>query len=276
VQIEMPLEDIPQELLEDIGHSLQHYLVPLFVLTEREPVPRLRFIGSGTLVEIQRTRYILTAAHVWSETEGAGRIGVILTATPSAFTIERNLIYDQNLRKPEYGEWGPDLALLTIPRSDASTIAAHKSFVNLGRQKAMFGTHPPATEKGCWAVTGMVGEFSRTKLIPESKRIEAVSQARAFFSVVLQTHQRDGYDYLDLGAKLELPGVPSKFGGISGGGLWEIGLKKSKSGAIAWDEKLNFRGVAFWESAPSDHRRVIRCHGPRSIFEKAWREWGLP
>ena len=75
---------------------------------------------------------------------------------------------------------------------------------------------------------------------------------------------------------MKLCGVPSSFGGVSGGGLWEVGLSMEKSRAISWDGRRRFRGVVFWQSAISDGRRVIRCHGPQSIFEKVWELRALP
>jgi len=229
-------------------------------------------------VEIQGSHYILTAAHVWHETRDCDQVGLVLTASPSKFVIPRRTIFVKQLwdsENPEY-ERGPDLALLQLARPDVSTIAARKSFLNLAQQKTTLAVHPSATEKGLWAVTGMVGEFSSIQRFPDVKTIEAIARAQAFFSTVQQTHQRGGYDYFDLGAELKLPGVPSSFGGVSGGGLWEVGLSMAKSGTISWDEKRHFRGVAFWQSGPFDGRRVIRCHGPRSIFESAWESWELP
>ena len=155
-------------------------------------------------------------------------------------------------------------------------IAAHKSFLNLTQQRATLGEHPAKTEKGLWAVTGMVAEFSGLQCRPEVQAIEANVQARAFFSLIRETHDRHGYDYLDASVMPALPSVPSTFGGVSGGGLWEVSLSMTRSGHIAWDGKRHFRGVAFWESPVADGRRVIRCHGPRSTLETAWKAWALP
>jgi len=122
----------------------------------------------------------------------------------------------------------------------------------------------------------MVGQFTTVKRDHEARAVQIQMASRAFFTCITDGHDRDGYDYLDVGAKLDLPGTPSTFGGVSGGGLWEIGLVM-KSGTISWDGKRYFRGVAFWESPLTDgRRRVIRCHGPRSIFEVAWQSWQLP
>lgn len=172
--------------------------------------------------------------------------------------------------------WGPDLALLEVAPSYVSTIKTYKSFLNLSRQKAELAKYPPNIEKGFWAITGMVEEFSNVQHHPEIKTVTANVICRAFFSTIHKAHDHKDYDYIDAGAKLELPDVPLSFGGISGGGLWQVDLSMDKSGTISWDGKRHFRGVAFWQSKPSDGRRVIRCHGPRSVFEKAWTEWELP
>ena len=263
-------------MFDEVGLQLQDYLVPLYVLRSHNAEPQLRFIGSGTLVQIQATYHILTAAHVWHEARNVEQIGLVLTAYPSRFLMPREAISAKQLWKRETPEWGPDLALLELARPFVSTIAAYKSFLNLALHRAMFASHTPATEKGLWAVTGLVGQFSEVQRLPETRTIGATAQARAFFSLVQQTHWRDGYDYLDPGVKLQLSGVPLSFGGVSGGGLWEVGLSMAKSGAPSWDGRRCFRGVAFWQSQPSDGRCVIRCHGPRSIFEKAWESWELP
>jgi len=122
----------------------------------------------------------------------------------------------------------------------------------------------------------MVGEFSEVQRHPDAETIEGTAHARAFLSAVCETHWRNGYDYVEPRARLDLPGVPSTFRGVSGGGLWQVGLSMTKSGTVYFDGRRYFRGVAFWESEPSNGRRVIRCHGPRSIFERAWAEWRLP
>ena len=244
------------------------------MLSAGDPQPHFKLIGSGTLVEIDNTYHVLTAAHVWHEARGVDQIGLALTTYPSAFAIPCDAIRVKSVWSHENPEWGPDLALLELPRPLVSRIGAHKSFLNLRQQRSTLATHPPALGR-CWAVTGMVGQFSEVQSRPQDGIIEANIQARAFFSLIQQTHLREGYDYFDAGAKANLMGVPSSFGGLSGGGLWEIGLSMTKSGAISWDGQRHFRGVAFWQSRLSDGRRMIRCHGPQSVFERAWDSWAL-
>jgi hypothetical protein len=270
VSIGIRSRDIPQAVLDEVILSLKNYLVALYALLPEKPQPRLRFIGSGTLVEIEGSSYILTAAHVWHATREVEQIGLVLTDHQSSFMMSRDSICVKELWKGEVSEWGPDIALLKLSPLVIPTIAARKSCLNLARQKEALTSCPPATENGLWAITGMVGEFSEVQLHPETRTIEGHVHGTAFFSSVQQVHQRDGYDYFDLGANLQLPGVPSSFGGVSGGGLWEIKLSMTSSKEVSWDEKRYFRGVAFWQSEVSDGHRMIRCHGPKSIFEKTW------
>ena len=155
-------------------------------------------------MQVEGTHYILTAAHVWYETKYAEKIGLGLTANPSGFTMSRDAVCAKVLWNGVVSEWGPDLALLQLAPSDVSTIAACKSFLNLTQQKATFTVQPPDMEKGFWAVTGMVGKFSDVQTCQQTRTIRANIVERAMFSVIGQTLQLDGYDYLDLGVKSDL------------------------------------------------------------------------
>jgi hypothetical protein len=272
----IPIKDIPQGLMDEVMASLKNYVVAFSVVIPERPRSRLRMIGSGTLVEFEGAHYIMTAAHVWHATSVADQIALALTDHQSTFTIPRGSLLVKVLWSGELTEWGPDMALMKIPSSFIPTISAHKSFLNFALRKENFQTAPPTIENGLWAVTGMVGEFSEIQDHPETRRLEAHVHGEAFFSVVQDTHEHGGFDFFDLGADLRLTGVPSSFGGISGGGLWEIKLSRSASTKeIRWDQKRYLCGVAYWQSEGSTNRRVIRCHGPKSIYETAWERWAL-
>lgn len=272
------IEDIPQRVLDEVILALKNYLVALYTVLphKQQSQPQPIAIGSGTFVEIEDAYYILTAAHVWNEVRREDKIGLVLTDHQSSFMVLRDGISSKELWNGSISEWGPDIALLKLLPSDVSIIKAHKSFLNLSKQKGALAESPPVIEKGLWAITGMVGELTEVQLNPEQRTVTCHIHGEAFISAVQQTHEQNGYDYFDLGAKRDLPGVPSSFGGASGGGLWQIRLSKAESGEISWDEKRFFRGVAFWESKQPGGRMIIRCHGPKSIFEKAWSTWALP
>jgi hypothetical protein len=122
-------------VLDEVILSLKNYLVALYVLLPEKPQPRLRLIGSGTLVEIEGSSYILTAAHVWYATRGVEQIGLVLTEQQTSFMMPRDSICAKELWKGEVSEWGPDIALLKLAPAAISIITARKSFLNLALQK---------------------------------------------------------------------------------------------------------------------------------------------
>lgn len=276
LKVDMLIDDIPKSVMDDAGGSLEKFLIPILGQVKPDGLCELTPIGSGTLVRVDGICYILTASHVWQKTKQFENVHLVITDKRSEFSIPRDHIVAKELCNDQSPNLGPDLALLEIPQVDSPKIEAHKSFLNLSRQKDMLAERPPDIEKGLWAVTGLVGELTTVDRQTESRTSTTHAVGRALFTVVQQTHDYHGYDYFDMGAHLELDDVPKTFGGVSGGGLWQVCLSRDKTGKISWDGKRYFRGVAFWQSSVSDARRVIRCHGPKSIFDTAWTAWGLP
>jgi hypothetical protein len=212
--------------------------------------PAVDLAGSGTFVELAGRHYILTADHVWNKvtTERWEELAVALAAEGRPLPMPRGDVTAHRLGKPPYTEWGPDLALLEVPPELVATIKAKKSFLNLAKRRGMLKTHPPRMEKTLWAVMGMVAETSEVKPRTDSGLVPVNIRGEAFFGVTCTADERGGYDYLTTYAKTTLPGVPASFRGVSGGGLWEIGLSMKKStGEITWELEHHFRGVTFWE-----------------------------
>jgi hypothetical protein len=58
--------------------------------------------------------------------------------------------------------------------------------------------------------------------------------------------------------------MQGNFGGVSGGGVWEVYLYHSpETGELTWSNSLH--GVAFYQLPIVAEHRPIRCHGPESI-----------
>ena len=84
------------------------------------------------------------------------------------------------------------------------------------------------------------------------------------------SYHRDGeFDYIDAEAQLDdEDGNPKSLGGMSGGGLWAIPVRR-KAGdppGSEYFETVRFGGVIFWESDPAKDPRFLRAHGPISIY----------
>lgn len=258
-------------ILDQVEQGLRHYVVPILGLWDNRPIPDLRLIGTGTLIEVDGQGCILTAGHVWGTAITADSLHFLLM--PNRVRVELSVDDIEartNWRRDHPEEWGPDLALLEIPTEKLGAFKACKSFLDFERQRTDVSRNPPKTEKGLWAVYGVVSDFSSVTVDPENRSLDAQLVARAFFGGIVGTHSNMGYDYYDTRADMVLPGVPGSFGGVSGGGLWEVGLTISKTGVISWKGERHFRGVAFWESSVKEQQRIVRCHGPSSIFQQSW------
>jgi len=272
---EIKIGDIPEAFVESVLNGLKHYLVTMLGSSEPYPIP----FGSGTFVRVGNIRGILTAAHVWHKAKAYQEIFFILTDRVStAFSIKPRHISPKEIWGGEENEWGPDLAFMELAPNDAAELEGSKSFLNLSKQKIGLTKKPPDTDKGLWVITGLVAEFSRVEHKPEERAVLTTANCQAMFSIIHNTSECEGYDYFEAGARMGLEGVPESFGGVSGGGVWQVDIRKNEeTGDFYWDEKKYLRGVAFWEEdQPSEGLKAIRFHGPKSIFETAWKEWGFP
>ena len=64
--LDVSFDDIPQPVLDEVQRDIQHYFVPLLLLSPEDPWKPVGLGGSGTLVELAGRYHILTADHVWN------------------------------------------------------------------------------------------------------------------------------------------------------------------------------------------------------------------
>lgn len=67
---------------------------------------------------------------------------------------------------------------------------------------------------------------------------------------------------------IDIP-LPKNFGGISGGGLWQILLKDSSVDKFEPTCYI-LSGLAFYQSELKANKRLIRCHGRQSIYKNVY------
>jgi hypothetical protein len=67
-------------------------------------------------------------------------------------------------------------------------------------------------------------------------------------------------------------GYPTKYGGVSGGGIWMPTMQEMRNGEIDFVPLL--QGVVFYQSRPywKLTRRLLVGHGPRSIYGRLLQE----
>ena len=247
------------ELRLGIVREIGSYSVALFARTPTSKGQKYQLAGSGTLVIVDGTHYILTAAHVWEDVLKHGsQIGLSMPEGIShSFWLDVSAVTAAGLRAPNniWNEWGPDLVLLRIPPEYLGTIKAYKIFYDLLRDGKVDFTRDHAIVDMIIGAPYALGQFT-----PHHAEIAI---AGLFTKGNLRYHEHGGFDYLDCQLLPLEPDNFKDFGGISGGGLWEISFYSSPSGM---ERIYRLNGVAFYQLHTGDAEpRSIRCHGPKSI-----------
>jgi hypothetical protein len=265
VPVPIRLTEIPQDVLDEVREKPWTYTASVFALDGAQPLYR----GTATCVAASGKDYLLTAAHVWRELRG-DRFALCLDGDRLFMPIYKDLVEPTVFEPTGPSEWGPDLALIKLPAIDAAGIRRVKAFYNLDKRKPESGILV-GNDKGLWAVIGVPAEqsiFGKT---------EAVLKLRLFASVVVSAHQRDGFDYVDLGFYHEgRSDLPQSYGGLSGSGLWQAPITRSDSGVVSWNGQARLEGVAFYQKFTKEKEGVIRCHGRTSIYEQVLRRAAQP
>jgi len=257
-ETEEVLRDAKSGLQDAIIRDIGKFTVALLAVFESQGGFRLELAGTGTLVAVGDSHYILTARHVWEKVlKSARAIGITLKEhVHQEFLLDTRSILIFGPDAPEvFAEWGPDLVFLRVPPGRVGAINAYQTFYNLTRPRQT----EPGAELETWVLMGtpaVLGSF---------KERHADLQICGFFVWGNTPRQTRGeFDYLDIGVDVSLPGMPEGFGGVSGGGLWHVLIRRSESSVgIDWCNSLE--GVAFYQSDVANGRRTIRCHGDRSI-----------
>lgn len=68
---------------------------------------------------------------------------------------------------------------------------------------------------------------------------------------------------------------PDSYEGTSGGGLWQVTLKRDESQNIVADDVI-LRGVVFYQHPLVEGKTGLRCHGYKSIYDIAYSALSRP
>ncbi len=235
-----------------------------------------QLLGSGTLVSIDSTRAILTADHVLEKLPQT--VGLIFPTrfdnSPQAAPRLPAIISVDYLEKKRIGRGeqeadGPDLGILVLPRPIVSQhIPSTKTFYNLSKRRTRVEETPWPINRGIWALVGAPGEWTEDA-VPEAG-FARVKKCRGIMGVggVDKEYERGGFDYLEFVANYNTGYEgPNRFGGCSGGGLWHMRWSRTERGRLIIKDTL-LSGVAFYQSDCIDDKRIIRCHGRKSIYQR--------
>lgn len=229
-----------------------------------------QLIGSGTFVSIGNCYGILTVWHVVDLINEPCEIGFTLIEGVHRPTIDRQLIDIVTIAKPRRLGKGPDLAFINIPSEKAAEIEPYKNFYDLAVDRDEMLSKPPRRDASVWFVCGIPDE-----LTTDDEAEAGFLQMNSFHGLcgaggANRVYRRCGYDYVDSVVEYTDDSIlPSTFGGISGGGLWQVTYTGGPPD-IQPDRYL-LAGIPFAQTPIEGNLRSIVCHGWKSVYRKSYK-----
>jgi hypothetical protein len=256
--------------------TLSDYAIGFILLTPTEREARAELGGSGTLVTIDNMDGILTASHVVRLLDTKEYIGLVLPSRlePRVHNVLLDMKKCRRFDFPPEARWSyrPDMSFIIPPYDTLSTLKAKKVFYSLSKRRSEILEQPPAVNDGIWILSGCSQEWVSD--IPPEFGFKKGMLFKGMHGKGIITAAREDklgqFDYLSFGALYnELYSGPNSYGGISGGGLWQLLVSQEADGLKITDRVLS--GVAFCQSkkgiSPEGETHHIACHGRRSLYQ---------
>lgn len=253
------------EIIEAVRRHIVDHSIGLLRINSPNGQPR--FLGSGTLVERQDVRGVLTAQHVATAFPEGGTVGFGFREDEHVLKVTSDRLDVVVIATPSAPATGPDLAFVKFPPPEGSTIASVKSFVNLSHAEKRVQALGPETDRGFWCLAGVAAErVVREPSVTGFEHVLGCYGEIGWTGVDRRFEDASGFDFLELSVDYSSEDRPPQdFSGYSGGGVWHVPVRESADGVIIADNPV-FAGVAFYQSPIRSGRRLIRCHGPRSVY----------
>jgi len=267
---EIKITDISRQFFDSASSLIQNYSVALIKVVTRGDFEDGVLIGSGTLVDISNTLGVLTANHVIEALPNDGEIGFVISKQLHKFTLNARHLTKLTIAKGTTPSEGPDIGFIALPRETIGQMKALKSFYNLALRRERLAQAVLEIDRGVWCICGFPDVETR-----DLGRLRGFDSVRAFFCLcgyggVRNSRQIGGFDYFDFDVSYnDQIQPPSSFGGVSGGGLWQVIIGQNEHGEIEPKETL-LSGVAFYQSAIRDNVRTLICHGRNSVYSNVF------
>jgi hypothetical protein len=262
------LGELPTTLIEGICDRLRLFTIAFIRTDVRAHESGL--LGSGTLVTVGQTFAILTADHVLQVLPRHGRLGILLERTRAPHTVDTAGCAFVDIARGSSEAEGPDLGAVLLAPSIGGAIAAKKSFYNLDRQRERMLGDRPHIHDGAWVAQGFLEERSTIAVDADGR---GATKRFFHFSGIGGPDPpmtNAGFDYFDFPVTdAEARSEPVSWGGMSGGGLWQVPLAR-QDGEIVLRAPL-LSGVVYYQHPTTESTCGIRCHGPTSVYDLAYK-----
>lgn len=261
------VKDIPKDVIDSALQSISFYTVTF--LTEGQP-PDAELAGSGVLVRAADRYAILTADHV-AERLPTDRIPIFLERTAQAHSIDRTGVRVQKIARGDDNARGPDLAaIILLAPSIAASLGAKKSFFPLDNYRDRMLNNPGDVRDGAWFIQGFLQERTVIKADPEG------GYTKYFYNFTGVggpdgSEEVDGFDIFEYPVDhAKRSEAPKNFGGMSGGGIWQVLIRRNKSDRTVTHDRPILSGILFYQVPTTETQCGVRAHGRRSVYEKAY------
>jgi hypothetical protein len=240
--------------------------------------------GSGVLARAGKVGGILTCRHVVADIaqrakrKPDGILGLCANGSRSttlqstAMTLAEfkalPIIAFKSAKEAEQdASLGPDIAFVKLPENKMAALEALGTAVDLTVQSRLAGT--PSDKRGSLLsiATGVIAEGQECAF--EKNSAILVPFATSVISgEVTPMAASEYFDRLCFKPTRKETAYPSSFGGLSGGGVWQLLLDHDEAGAMKVSER-RLVGVAYYQTATDDagYRDIIG-HGPGSIYQR--------
>lgn len=264
------IADLPEAAVDAAIERIIRHTVALMRCDVNHGAETCRLIGTGTLITVDGTSGILTAAHVISQLSKQCSLGVISSFEGRLERIryQFNHLALHKIAKGEEEADGPDIGLIVLPNQDISYLKSEKVFYNLNKRERVHGLAPLDTKTGFWLMCGFPGEWEQSRIVDNTESVIKSFGALCGTSSISKEYAAGEYDYIEINVDCSSanPEIPSSFGGLSGAGIWQMPLVKNQAGEINPDEFI-LSGVAFYQTSIENGWRCLRCHGRKTIYK---------
>lgn len=269
----MLTSELPDAFFRIASHIIHWHSTGLVRISQRPgQQDQADLIGSGTLIQVGNNFGILTAQHVAELLKSDFDLGVILIEGVHRPVVDRSWIDVFEIAVPRKYAEGPDLAFIRIPEEKIREFRSYKGIFDLTSVRDEMLTNPPDLHQAVWFVNGIPDEW--TAVDPNDNQFDIVLSFHGLCGAggANDVYDKDGFDYIESIVEY-MPDVslPNSFGGISGGGVWQVPYVGEFPDDIK-PARYILAGLPFAQSPIKYGERTIYSHGWKSIYEFAYDE----